>query len=191
MFNVTRDVFFYNFLYSAEPSVSVQDVLSVCYKAQNEIVGAEKSNRNGWQSAALVHPTNAVKALDDIGAEITNFANAICQEERLNISVKVQNFWININPANSHNVVHSHSSTDLIGLYYAQVPENSGTLCLVRNDSSLLSSLYTHKQDEVKLKIRPLPNRMYVFPSWMLHYVETNESEADRVSIAFNLVVEK
>lgn len=36
--------------------------------------------------------------------------------------------------------------------------------------------------------MRPEAGRMYVFPGWMEHGVEVNESESDRVSIAFNVL---
>jgi hypothetical protein len=30
---------------------------------------------------------------------------------------------------------------------------------------------------------------MYIFPSWVKHHVESNNSDKERISIAFNLVI--
>ena len=40
--------------------------------------------------------------------------------------------------------------------------------------------------EEVKMK--PEEGRMYVFPGWLEHGVEENQSDEDRISIAFNVL---
>ena len=37
--------------------------------------------------------------------------------------------------------------------------------------------------------MRPEEGRMYVFPSWLEHGVEANQSDRDRVSISFNVLI--
>jgi uncharacterized protein (TIGR02466 family) len=37
--------------------------------------------------------------------------------------------------------------------------------------------------------MRPEEGRMYVFPSWLEHGVEPNQSERDRISLSFNVQV--
>jgi uncharacterized protein (TIGR02466 family) len=39
-----------------------------------------------------------------------------------------------------------------------------------------------------ELDMRPEEGRMYIFPSWLEHGVESNESDQDRISIAFNVL---
>ena len=34
-----------------------------------------------------------------------------------------------------------------------------------------------------------IKNRMLLFPSWLQHYVPTNESDTPRISIAFNIML--
>jgi len=40
--------------------------------------------------------------------------------------------------------------------------------------------------DEIRMK--PEEGRIYVFPGWLEHGVEENQSDADRVSISFNVL---
>ena len=35
---------------------------------------------------------------------------------------------------------------------------------------------------------KAVTSTMYLFPSWIKHYVDRNESDKERISIAFNLV---
>ena len=39
-----------------------------------------------------------------------------------------------------------------------------------------------------EVRMRPEEGRIYIFPGWMEHGVDVNESERDRVSIAFNVL---
>ena len=36
--------------------------------------------------------------------------------------------------------------------------------------------------------INPIPGRLIVFPAWLWHSVETNESDQLRISVSFNII---
>ena len=39
------------------------------------------------------------------------------------------------------------------------------------------------------IKYDSLTNRMILFPSWLQHYVPINETDKNRISIAFNIML--
>ena len=103
------------------------------------------------------------------------------------------NFWININGKHDYNLLHDHQKSVLSGVYYVDVPDdNMGDLVLVRPDHA--DYFLTGNVEESTMVNAPsvskkaVTSTMYLFPSWIKHYVDRNESEKERISIAFNLV---
>jgi len=41
----------------------------------------------------------------------------------------------------------------------------------------------------LRFNVKPQVGRMYAFPAHLLHYVQTNQSDTDRISIAYNLTI--
>jgi len=39
-----------------------------------------------------------------------------------------------------------------------------------------------------EVRMRPEEGRLYIFPGWMEHGVEENQSDSDRISISFNVL---
>jgi uncharacterized protein (TIGR02466 family) len=82
----------------------------------------------------------------------------------------------------------------LSGVYYVSVPKsNMGNLVLHRDDSAeffLTSKVERQPTAANMLSVEcPVSESMfYLFPSWTKHSVERNESEDERISIAFNFV---
>ena len=38
-------------------------------------------------------------------------------------------------------------------------------------------------------KLNPIEKNLYLFPSWLKHYVEPNQLKKDRISISFNVII--
>jgi uncharacterized protein (TIGR02466 family) len=98
--------------------------------------------------------------------------------------------WANINPPGSYHPTHNHPNNFLSGVYYVAVPSNG-------------SHLAFHDPRPISIMPRPakagrvtsnswvqatVPGRMVLFPSWLRHFVPSNEGDSERVSIAFNLM---
>jgi uncharacterized protein (TIGR02466 family) len=106
------------------------------------------------------------------------------------------NWWININGNHDYNTPHDHQNSILSGVYYVSVPEKDmGDLILHRGDSAefFLTSKVTREQtmsNSLSVKCSVDESKFYLFPSWVKHSVERNESNSERISIAFNFVTE-
>ena len=104
---------------------------------------------------------------------------------------KLSNMWFCINRYKDFNKPHTHPFSILSGVYYVKVPKNSGRI-VFKNSNSIDNFLH---QDYIKnfntnnsseWFMQPEENMLYIFPSWVTHYVEPNLSKKERISIAFN-----
>jgi uncharacterized protein (TIGR02466 family) len=104
----------------------------------------------------------------------------------------VTDCWANINYPGSFNRKHTHFNSMLSGVYYPRVPENSGQLVFTdpRIQAYIITLPVTKKTGLTSRHIRrtPLAGEFIIFPSWLEHSVEINDSEEERVSVAFNVV---
>jgi uncharacterized protein (TIGR02466 family) len=191
MNKILKDTFFSNFLYSCELDVDVNACLKEIENIRHNSESVVFSNRNGWQDQSR-HSNNSktegVENLFDVVNKSINFTNQISVLENLNMDVTSAYFWSNVNPPNSFNVPHTHPGSFLIGCFYLALPENSGKLCFSRNDGSICATTFSKKPSELVLKTIPQVGRLYVFPPWIIHYVESNDSNKNRVSIAINFI---
>tara|TARA_E500000331_G_scaffold356458_1_gene414878 strand:- start:359 stop:1072 length:714 start_codon:yes stop_codon:yes gene_type:complete len=165
-----------------------------CYTMRkNDPVGRARSNNgSGWQSNDGVNQRPMFQSLLN-GVE-TVFDNEVFPfyvgSEKENIKLHHGNYWVNINYQHSYNNVHTHPGCWYSGVFYLKVPEEtrgSGSLQFLSGQSKYMSD-FTHcsKRDADNFVVDPKEGDLLLFPSSMLHYVEPNEVDFDRISIAFN-----
>ena len=159
-------------------------------KNKNKYESRQKSNVGGYQTPDLPFDNNIIKLFQ----KILFFAQEYAKDYKFNNKLYVDNFWINFNKTSSSNMLHTHPNSQISGVYYIQVPENSGKIKFLRNDD-LLEYHFDGKCKEVTLltnsnvAFKPEPNMYILFPSNMKHCVETNNSKFDRISLSFNLKI--
>lgn len=103
--------------------------------------------------------------------------------------------WVNINGKGDTNLVHNHTSVFnqslWCGVYYVQVNEDSGPIQFydprVGVTADVNHNYYVSCTDT--FTIRPTPGQLVLFPSWLQHGVHANQSDEERISIAFNVHV--
>ena len=109
---------------------------------------------------------------------------------------EMSGLWAVINKPQTHNSMHNHPFNYLSGVFYLQVPPDSGTLVLhdPRPQSEVLSppkkpgeSIHTSS----RVSWTPKPNDLIFFPSWVNHEVEKNNSQEDRIVLSFNLELKR
>ena len=140
----------------------------------------QKSNFGGWQSRDNLHEEGVFKELVKVIQEISSDA----VKNYTNKSLKMFSMWANVNRSTHYNGSHVHEGA-MSGVFYLKVPPNSGRLILVnpavRSDSHVIR--------EKNYPITPAPLACLLFPSWLSHYVEPNNSDEVRISLSFNLEI--
>jgi len=163
---------------------------------RKEAKGAKVSNQgDSWHS-----PIELMTRNEPGFGEISKIIPQIAANYALQINPKLDitkfrfeaNAWVNINRKGGYNTVHHHGKFHISGVYYVKQPKKasgqSGMIELVN------SRFDNHIYDEIggnafapSLNMRPSAGSMLVFPSTLLHFVYPNETEEERISIAWNL----
>ncbi len=169
-----------------------KSIAEYCYKVKDEKPGVNVSNRGGWHSGELITPIPS--SLEQLFNELTVFVNDIPRRYMGTSNLVLGNWWININGKYDYNEQHDHQNSVLSGTYYVQVPEkNMGNLMLHRGDNAefFLTSKVEREQTMANAMAVPCITKesmFYLFPSWVKHSVERNNTDSERISIAFNFV---
>jgi hypothetical protein len=98
-------------------------------------------------------------------------------------------YWAHIHDKNMSTLTHHHVNKKdyediyhMSGVYYVQVPKDSGQLVLEYPINQFTRGQYY---------LTPEPFKFYLFPSSMSHHVTRNHSDVQRISIAMNFELRK
>jgi uncharacterized protein (TIGR02466 family) len=190
MKNYFNDLIFPTFLTSGEvENLNNIWILNECLQVRaDDPNGLKRSNVDGWHSELYIGATSPHENLNKLCDEAVAFANTVFNSHLLQQKVSKVEWWVNINPENTYNAVHSHPKADLAVVYYVSVPPKS-ELVLLRNDGAMNLELFTKQPMSLRFRVQPEVGRMYAFPAHLLHYVQTNQTKDERISIAFNMTI--
>ena len=156
--------------------------------------GIQRSNRQGWHSDGNLfeEDADAVRVLGDwihvaLGAAMDKLA-AKGDGPRPRFSIEG---WMNINPKGGFNAPHTHPDCHWSGVYYVAQPRPSTRSAGMIEFIDPRRELNEYKALRIKAyqgrrALLGQPGELYLFPSYLLHMVYPNDSEEERVSIAFN-----
>jgi len=165
------------------------DLISWIYEYQKTDDGVTISNRGGWQSHSnFYHHPTFIKFYNYIFEHVNNNSIYDCQ-------FNLGNMWINVNKKNHYNGLHDHPNCHISGVFWIKIPKNSGKIsfqtprCFER--SRLLQTIPEKLKEKFFVSeswnISPQEGTILLFPSDLKHEVFPNQSDEDRISIAFNL----
>ena len=120
---------------------------------------------------------------DELNNIFTNIISDI--ENQMSLKLRLKNYWCIVNKPNASIHIHDHYDTDIAIAYYPMVYENSGDIVFQWEDS------LTNKWGENRYSITPKNNMYIAFPGYLKHFVTTNLSKKDRISLSANLNIEK
>ena len=157
----------------------------------NRDKGIKRTNVNGWHSTSDMADYPEYKELVDI---LFQAQRDIYKEEHLDSEPFLGNMWANINPPGGYNRPHMHPNSLWSGVYYIKTPENCGHLKC--EDPKSVAAMTHPKRKEGQLPsylwrevhYKPIAGRLIMFPSWLNHCVDPNESDDIRISVSFNFL---
>jgi uncharacterized protein (TIGR02466 family) len=194
------DFLFPQVVYSNYVDLNTDSIEKYSYRLMRDDNGRKVSNVGGWQSNDLfLSDFNNQNLNDTIHSNIRSLFSSLS----LKLDFFVTNLWININGKNDYNIIHTHPGSFLSGILYIKAPKNSGSVVFYDPTIRVREGYneYWHLKVGEDLpgdhifaeswEYQPEKNLLFLFPSWLEHYVKRNESDEERISIAFNIGVKK
>ena len=157
----------------------------------NQDKGVTRTNIQGWHSTTDMNVRPEYKRLVDALYEAQHI---IYEQEHLASEPFLGNMWANINPPGAFNKPHIHPNSLWSGVYYVKTPEKCGHLKIEDTRTmSLMSRPIKNEKEEPKhlwreVHFEPIAGRLIMFPSWVNHCVDPNQSDDIRISVSFNFL---
>ena len=183
--------FFPTLIYAEDVNLDTKQIANDIVDWSKQDKGVKKTNINGWHSQTNMHQMPQFKLLVD---ELFKMQHKIFKEEWLNSKPRLGNMWANINYPGGYNKPHIHPNSLFSGVNYVQSEPNSGKLVCNDPRPGIQSNMPTRIKGQPpkhlwrEVHIEPRVNRILMFPSWLWHCVEPNESNNIRISVSFNFI---
>ena len=151
----------------------------------------------GWQSHPIPLDTQEFKSFYSLIKNQLNICFAELNGKTNQYQVVIDDCWANVNTKGSFNWPHIHDGFLSI-VYYVEADEDTGDIQfehpskiqLVNWNYKMFNNGHITATDASWL-FKPFTNRCYVFPSWLEHKVNVNNTNKTRISISLNTRLEK
>ena len=168
-------------------------------RLRSETESVSKSNRGGWHSAGNLFDNEApcIQLLKSAATSAVLTATQKIGAKADMTALGLKMFaWMNANPLGGFNAPHTHPGAHWSGVYYVAQPDveigSSGKIEFLDPRSDLPNwRLLQAPAFSAKKTIRPAPGELILFPSYLVHWVYPNETDEERVTIAFNATFRK
>lgn len=176
-----------------------QQLLNEAARLRAGDAGVSKSNRAGWHSSGNLFADEA-PALVRVREAATEAVYRATEDVSQSVDprdLRLKMFaWMNANPPGGFNAPHTHPGAHWSGVYYVSQPAvetgSSGMIEFLDPRSDLPNwRILGAKTFRPKRRIRPRAGEIVLFPSYLVHWVYPNDTEEERVTIAFNATFRK
>ena len=105
--------------------------------------------------------------------------------------VRMTEMWAIINKKNNLNTAHTHPNNFLSSAYYVKAPKDCGTIKFI-NPNSVAKERFPKLENKTEfnqngIEINPSEGDLLILPSYLMHAVNRNISNDDRIVISFNI----
>jgi uncharacterized protein (TIGR02466 family) len=157
----------------------------VCEKYPNLDITSKRGGGGSSNALTIQHPVLMKYLEQSLGQIIKDFEPVT--------ALRMQNYWVNINPPGAYMLPHVHPRAVLGCTMYIQTPPNSGRITFINPNLAARQAFYSVKDAGYNYKsysFQPVPGLFIAFPAWIEHGVEENLSNSDRISISFNIIAD-
>ena len=190
---------FPNFFASEEIDIDNNKLIQHANDLERSGVSADNHKfKSGWQSGYIdLQHDNLTGIMGCIKERVQRIKENVYGLND-NAEFEILNGWFNRNSPEmlepiASNEPHIHPGSFISFVYYVQADPHAGNLVMIPNDTSLQLSLPNDYINEnnifncTQYTVMPTTGLLIAFPSWVRHYVESNNSKADRMSFAVNV----
>ena len=157
-------------------------------------IGINKSNVKGWHSKDFdlneKIPQNFISFILPAIEQVMVDMNWDKQKQ----IAKINNMWAIINTGGSANLRHQHGNSTISGAYYVRAPRDSGDIVFYDPRPAPVYShpnvVHPNMLNAQVNGITPKEGALVLFPSYLDHSVNENESNEERIVISFNIRIQ-
>ena len=158
---------------------------------KNDPSGIKKSNLFGWHSKNFeMNDEKVINFFANIKPNINKTLIDMGWGDSNN-KINVTSAWSIINKKNASNARHIHSNSFISAVYYVSAPKNCGDIVfhdprearLIRKPNRIIGN----NLNAEAINITPQSGLLVLFPSYLYHSVNENNSNEERVIISFNI----
>ena len=205
IYNFTDEIGVFN------TNIDTQPIIKDLYELRDKDTKSDgASNVNGWQKE-INHLTADYSWGKELKSEILqNFFQYIqscnifkkpkSENKPLNLSLSMVKMFVNINPPDASHTMHDHVGGHYSGAFWLQADVNSGRLIIMNPmRNTFINSFCQNTIQEIQdgyqtfnnINIFPESNKGVFFNNNLLHYVDINRSEKDRIGVAFHIMIKE
>ncbi len=172
-----------------------RDLIKFVYEERKkDLKGENFSNKGGWQSTPKYNREKNI-LMDTSINTIQSYLKDIVQPDT---SLGINGAWININSKDNYNEFHSHPHCHMAGVFWIKLPKDSGNIEFQNPQHFLSAGEMDAYLDDFKNSsncwqqywIVPTEGTIILFPAHLIHGVNPNKSRQDRISFAFNVLLD-
>jgi len=157
---------------------------TIDWKIKPEWGTTHKLSTNSFEEDALTE-YNLIKVDSQIRAAVALYCQDLGFEMPETYS---RRSWITRYDRGEYAQIHNHGYSDISGVYYHSVGSKAGNI-FFENPNLAAHGWWVMPPDRVEYV--PKPGMIILFPGYLYHGVQTNDSDDTRVSISFNCVFER
>ena len=98
--------------------------------------------------------------------------------------------WLTLNKKGHYSHMHHHADSDISGVYYVRTSGEDGDL-VIENPNRSITTSYLLNTWEESIHLKPVKNKLILFPGWISHCVEKNTTDEERISFSFNIMFKR
>jgi uncharacterized protein (TIGR02466 family) len=169
-----------------------RDAMKTIAFQQRETVsqqGLDFSNKGCWRQEFRYPDMEWL--MTDIRGSVNELISIYAQEDPI-YSKKIESYgipqieyWTNINEPGSMNVMHDHRLHHYVAVYYIQGTDTGDIVW--HNPINVTQSCHPHGPFVSRYSYTPKDGDLIVWPAWMPHETEINQSDRQRINVAFNI----
>ena len=186
-----REEFFPTNVYGKDIKLNNHELAQNIFNWSAQDPGVNKTNVKSWHSTTDMASKPEYYPLVN---ELMIMCKDVFKEEWLDREPVLGNMWANINPKEGMNQPHIHPNSLFSGVYYVKSNPQSGRLKIYdpRPGAQIVMPARLKGQPPKHLwrdaNLDPIPGRIIMFPAWLWHSVEPNQSNDLRISVSFNFI---
>jgi len=143
-----------------------------------------------WQSD---HELHRLVEFRDLVSRVNEVAETVLDHLKIGYDAfEITACWANVNAPSAAHGSHNHPNNFLSGVYYVKTQDGADTINFhdPRTQTGIIRPLVTEltadNTDQVVVKV--VDGTLLVFPSWLHHSVDPNQSGEERISVSFNIM---